>query len=57
MSLSYSAFFPVAAKAMNSDSMVECMMHVCFLEPQETTPPPSVNTQPVVDLLSPTLDI
>ena len=56
-SLSHLAYFPIAAKAINSASMVECDIQVCFLDPQETAPPPSVNTQPVVDKLSPTLDI
>ena len=32
-------------------------MQVCFFDPQEIAPPPRVNTQPVVDLLSPTVDI
>ena len=32
-SFSHSASFPVAAKAMNSDSIVECVMQVCFFDP------------------------
>ena len=32
-------------------------MQVCFLDPQETIPPPRANTQPVVNLLSLALDI
>ena len=56
-SLSHFASFPITAKAINSVSMVECDIQVCFLDPQETAPPPSVNTQLVVDKLSPTLDI
>ncbi|MGV7994855.1 hypothetical protein PJP12_29740, partial [Mycobacterium kansasii] len=52
-----SAFLPVAAKAINSDFIVECVMQVCFLDPQDTAAPPRVNIYPVVDLLSPALDI
>ncbi|GKG54606.1 hypothetical protein Tco_0560261, partial [Tanacetum coccineum] len=40
-----------AAKAINSDPIVEPMMQVCFLEAPETAPPPSKNTQPLVDEL------
>ena len=32
-------------------------MQVCFLDPQDTAAPPKVKTHPVVDLLSPALDI
>ena len=32
-------------------------MQVCFLDPQEIAPPPRVNTQLIVDMLSLTLDI
>ena len=53
----HSASFPVSAKATNSDSIVECVMQVCFLDLQEIAPPPKVNTQPDVDLFSPKLDI
>ena len=56
-SLNHSAYFFVVAKVINSTSMVECDIQVCFLDPQETVPPPSVNTQLVVDKLSLTLDI
>ena len=56
-SLSHSTSFLVAAKAINFAFIVECVIQVCFLDPQETAPPLSVNTQPVVDKLSPTLDI
>ena len=56
-SLSPSASFPVVTKVINSISMVECDIQVCFLDPQETAPPPSVNTQPMVDKLSLILDI
>ena len=55
-SLSHSASFPIATKAINFASIVECDIQVCFLDPQETTPPSSVNAQLVVDKLSPTLD-
>jgi hypothetical protein len=50
--LSHSASFPAAANAINSDSIVECEIHVCFFEAQQMAPPPRVNTQPDVDLLS-----
>ena len=56
-SLSHSASFPVATKAINSTTMIECDIQVCFLDPQEIAPLPSVNTQSVVDKLSPTFDI
>jgi hypothetical protein len=50
--LSHSASFPATANAINSDSIVECEIDVCFFVAQEMTPPPRVNTQPDVDLLS-----
>ena len=56
-SLSHSISFHVAAKAINFASMVECDTQVCFLDPQETASTPIVNTQPMVDKLSLTLDI
>ncbi|GKV44753.1 hypothetical protein SLEP1_g51913 [Rubroshorea leprosula] len=37
-------------KAINSATMVESVMQVCFLDPQETAPPPSMKIHPVVDL-------
>ncbi|GJX66142.1 hypothetical protein Tco_0300485 [Tanacetum coccineum] len=46
------AFLPAAAKATNSYSIVELVMQVCFLDSQEIAPPPSRNTQPLVDELS-----
>ena len=55
-SVSHSTSFPIVAKAINSSFMVEYDIQVCFLDPQETAPPPSVNTQPVVDKLSLILD-
>ncbi|GJU06551.1 hypothetical protein Tco_1122981, partial [Tanacetum coccineum] len=48
----HSASLPVVAKATNSDSIVEPVMQVYFLEAQEIAPPPSKNTQPLVDELS-----
>ena len=56
-SLNHSASCPAKARATNSDSMVECVIHVCCLDFQEIAPSASVNTQPVVDLLSPILNI
>ena len=47
--LDYHNVFHVAAKVINSDSMVECVMQVCFFDPQEIALPLRVNTQPVVD--------
>ncbi|GJZ17477.1 hypothetical protein Tco_0553600 [Tanacetum coccineum] len=38
--LSHSASLHTAASAKNSASMVECVIHVCFFEPQETAPSP-----------------
>ena len=55
--LNHSASLPAAAKAINSDSMVEWEIHVCFFDAQEMTPPLRVNIQPDVDLLSLTLII
>lgn len=48
----HSASLPVAAKAINSDSIVECEIHVCFLVGHEMALPPRVNTHPNVALLS-----
>ncbi|GKB32563.1 hypothetical protein Tco_0871964 [Tanacetum coccineum] len=45
----HSASLPVAANATNSDSIVESVMHVCFLEAYEMAPPPSRNTHPLVE--------
>ena len=50
--ISHFASLPAAAKAINSDSIVECEIHICFLEAHETAPPPRVKTQPDVALLS-----
>ena len=50
--LSHSASLLADANTINSDSMVECEIHVCFFDAQEMTPPPRVNIQPDVDLLS-----
>nr|GEW40639.1 protein sieve element occlusion B-like [Tanacetum cinerariifolium] len=43
------AAYPKAANATNSDSIVDPVMHVCFLEAHEMTPPPSRNTHPLVE--------
>jgi hypothetical protein len=50
--ISHSAYFHAATNAINSDSIVECEIHVCFFDAQEMTHPPRVNTQPDLDLLS-----
>ena len=50
--LSHFANFLVIPDAINSDSNVECEIHVCFFDTQEMVPPPRVNTQPDVELLS-----
>ncbi|GKE77508.1 hypothetical protein Tco_1543628, partial [Tanacetum coccineum] len=47
--LSHSASLPAAANATNSDSIVEPVMHVCFLEAHEMAPPPSRNTHALVE--------
>nr|GEW08562.1 protein sieve element occlusion B-like [Tanacetum cinerariifolium] len=47
--LSNSASLPVAANATNSDSIVQPVMHVYFLEAHEMAPPPSRNTHPLVE--------
>nr|GEV75105.1 protein sieve element occlusion B-like [Tanacetum cinerariifolium]GEV75112.1 protein sieve element occlusion B-like [Tanacetum cinerariifolium] len=51
---SHSASLPAAANATNSDSIVEPVMHVCFLESHEIAPPPSMNTHPLVEAESST---
>ncbi|GKA73267.1 hypothetical protein Tco_0779483 [Tanacetum coccineum] len=43
--LNHSTFLSVAAKAINSDSIIELVMQVCFLDAQEIAPPPSRNAQ------------
>nr|GEW05900.1 DREB2 transcription factor [Tanacetum cinerariifolium] len=48
----HSSSLPAAARATNSYSIIEPVIQVCFLEAQEITPPPSMNTQPLVDVLS-----
>ncbi|GJS30969.1 hypothetical protein Tco_0491589 [Tanacetum coccineum] len=47
--LSHSASLPAAANATNSYSIVEPVMHVCFLEAHEMAPPPRRNTHPLVE--------
>ena len=44
---SHSASSPVLCKAMNSDSIVEWVIHVCLEEFQAA--PPRVNMYPLVD--------
>ena len=53
--LSHSASLLAAAKVINSDSMVEWEIHVCFFYAQKMASPPKVNIQSDVDLLSLTL--
>nr|GEX27553.1 protein LURP-one-related 10-like [Tanacetum cinerariifolium] len=48
----HSSSLPAAASATNSYSIVEPVIQVCFLEAQEITPLPSMNTQQLVDVLS-----
>ncbi|GKA43397.1 hypothetical protein Tco_0736121 [Tanacetum coccineum] len=49
VSHSHFASLPSAANATNSDSIVESVMHGCFLEAYEMEPPPSGNTHPLVE--------
>ena len=46
---SHSASSPALSKAMNSDSIVERVIHVCLEDFQDTAAPPRVNTYPLVD--------
>ena len=48
--LSHSASSPAFSKATNSDSMVDLAMQVYLDDFQETAPPTSVNTYPLVGL-------
>nr|GEY65002.1 retrotransposon protein, putative, Ty1-copia subclass [Tanacetum cinerariifolium] len=57
MFLNHSASLPAATKAINSYSIVELVMQVCFLDAQEISPPPSRNTHPLVDELYSVLPI
>ena len=50
--LSHSASDPAFSKATNSDSMVDLAMQVCLDDFQETAPPASVNTYPLVGFIS-----
>ena len=50
--LSHSASDPAFSKAINSDSMVDLAMQVYLDDFQETTPPASVNTYPLVGFTS-----
>ncbi|GJY89098.1 RNA-directed DNA polymerase, eukaryota, partial [Tanacetum coccineum] len=47
--LNYYASLLTAANATNSYSIVEPVMHVCFLEAHEMVPPSSRNTHPLVE--------
>ncbi len=49
---SNSASLPIFSKVINLDSTVEWVIQVCFFDTQETEPPPKVDTQSNVDLLS-----
>ena len=55
MFLSHFASLFAEAKAMNLNSIVEWEIHDYFLDAHDIAPPPRVNIQPDVDLLSPTL--
>ena len=48
---------PALSKAMNSDSIVDRAIHVCFVDFQETTAPPRVKTYPLVNIESIVFDI
>ena len=50
--LSHSTSLQAAAKATNSDAIVELAIHVCFFIPQNTTPTPRVKIHPLVEELS-----
>ena len=55
--LSHSASDPAFSKATNSASMVDLTMQVCLDDFQETVPPTSVNTYPLVGFTSFVLEI
>ena len=55
--LSHSALDPTFSKATNYDSMVDLAMQVCLDDFQETAPPASVNTYPLVGFTSSVLEI
>ena len=46
---SHSTSSPALSKAMNSDYIVERVIHVCLKDFQATAAPPKVNTYPLVD--------
>jgi hypothetical protein len=50
--LNHFVSLPVVVRAINLDSIVEWVIHICFFEAQETTPPPKINTHWEVGLLS-----
>ncbi|KAM1499357.1 hypothetical protein ACFX10_022058 [Malus domestica] len=50
--LIHSASLPTTANAINSDSIVECAIHVYFFKAQEIATPTIVKIHPDVDLLS-----
>ena len=45
----HSASSPALSKAMNFDSIVEWVIHVCLKDFQDTAAPPRVNTYPLFD--------
>jgi len=45
----YSTSSPALSKAINSDFIVERVIHVCLKDFQDTNVPPRVNTYPLVD--------
>ena len=49
---SHSASSPALSYAMNSDSIIDLAMHVCFENFQDTIAPPRVKTYSLVDFES-----
>ena len=47
---SHSTSSPALSKAMNSDSMVDRVIHVCLEDFHDIARPPKVNIYPLVDL-------
>ncbi|KAA0058519.1 putative RING-H2 finger protein ATL71 [Cucumis melo var. makuwa] len=50
--LIHSASYPANSNAINSDSIVDLAIQVCFADFQDIAPPPSKNTYPLVELTS-----
>ena len=48
----YSASSPTLSKVINSDSIVDLTIHVCFDDFQDTHAPLKINTYPLVDFES-----